>query len=179
MIKIKDDAWVISDTHFGHANIIKYADRPFRSVEEMDNALIKNWNSVVGKQDQVLFLGDFSFAGCDKTLEYRNALNGDILFLLGNHDRTRLSAWMDRVSSHRIDHPIIYRDFFILSHEPIEWVSERIPILNIHGHEHEKTAYNLSNNHFNVSVEAIDYTPILLLEIIDKAYPFQNPIEYN
>ena len=51
--------WFIADTHFSHANIIKYAGRPFATVEEMDRALIENWNKCVGEDDQVLFLSDF------------------------------------------------------------------------------------------------------------------------
>lgn len=54
--------WFTSDTHFGHNNIMKFCQRPWKTVEEMDNALIQNWNSVVGENDIVFHLGDFAFA---------------------------------------------------------------------------------------------------------------------
>ena len=51
----------ISDLHFGHNNILKYENRPFKNVEEMDKALIRNWNAVVGKNDEVYVLGDVRY----------------------------------------------------------------------------------------------------------------------
>lgn len=53
--------YLISDMHFGHPNIIKYENRPFSSVEEMDAAIMNNWNATVGKDDKVFILGDVSF----------------------------------------------------------------------------------------------------------------------
>jgi calcineurin-like phosphoesterase family protein len=90
------NTWFISDTHFGHANIIKYTGRPFKSVEEMDRVLIRNWNARVKLRDTVIFLGDFCFRNTaggkagegtsNKAEFYRRQLNGDIVFIRGNHD---------------------------------------------------------------------------------------------
>ena len=170
-MKIQNDAWILSDTHFGHSNIMKYANRPFTVVTQMDERLIENWNNTVGKKDQVIFLGDFAFAPTEETIKYRKRLNGKITILLGNHDRGRSVAWwLNAGFENVLSYPLVYKDFFILSHEPIEWVSDRLPVLNVHGHVHEKTAYNLENHHFNVSVEAIRYKPILLSYIIEQGY---------
>lgn len=71
-----------SDTHFSHTNIIKYCNRPFKSVEEMDEVLIANWNSVVKKTDQVFHLGDFGY-----NYKIAQRLNGHKHLIWGNHDR--------------------------------------------------------------------------------------------
>lgn len=78
--------WVTSDTHFNHANIIKYCNRPFSSVEEMNETIIANWNKVVSQGDTVYHLGDFALG--DKSLipDFIRRLNGHISFIMGNHD---------------------------------------------------------------------------------------------
>ena len=170
-MQIRDDAWIISDTHFRHEHIIQYAGRPFSCVSEMDDAMVSNWNSAVGKDGQVVFLGDFSLAPGGVVKSFRKALNGKIILFLGNHDRSHsVKWWLDAGFESVIEYPIIYKNFFILSHEPVDWISERLPVLNIHGHIHEKTIYNLQNNHYNVSVENINYTPVRLQDILNKGY---------
>ena len=74
-----------SDTHFGHANIIKFCNRPFKNVEEMNQKLIENWNSVVGPNDLVFHLGDFAFGGQPLWRYIREQLNGNIILIKGNH----------------------------------------------------------------------------------------------
>ena len=81
-----DKVFFTSDTHFGHNNIIKYCGRPFNSIEEMDETIINNWDSVVGKDDYIFHLGDFCFGGADKWKYYLNQLNGKKYLILGNHD---------------------------------------------------------------------------------------------
>lgn len=75
-----------SDTHFYHKNSIEYCNRPFKDVEEMNEGLIANWNSVVGDDDQIFHLGDFSFAGPEKTEEVVARLKGKKHLIRGNHD---------------------------------------------------------------------------------------------
>lgn len=79
-----------SDTHFGHANIIRFCKRPFENVEEMNEVLIENWNKVVSKDDTVFHLGDFAFGGSSVWNSIIPRLNGHINLIIGNHDRKNL-----------------------------------------------------------------------------------------
>lgn len=79
-----------SDTHFGHANIIRFCKRPFENVEEMNEVLIENWNKVVSDDDTVFHLGDFAFGGSNVWKEIIPRLKGHINLIIGNHDRKNL-----------------------------------------------------------------------------------------
>lgn len=77
--------WFTSDTHFYHTNIIQYCNRPYSSVEEMNEALVTNWNEVVAPTDTVYHLGDFSLAARPVEL-FTPRLNGTKILVPGNHD---------------------------------------------------------------------------------------------
>lgn len=79
--------WFTSDTHFGHARIIELSNRRFGSVDEMNEALVDNWNSVVKPEDTVYHLGDFNLGKFDESIEYAGLLNGHKILVTGNHDR--------------------------------------------------------------------------------------------
>jgi len=76
-----------SDTHFGHERIIELSNRPFRNVAEMNQALIDNWNSVVGPDDHVYHLGDVALGSFFESMECLTRLNGTKTLVVGNHDR--------------------------------------------------------------------------------------------
>lgn len=75
-----------SDTHFNHANIIKFCNRPFKDVKQMNDMMIANWNSVIGKDDTVFHLGDFCLGGAAEWTKILDRLNGKIYLIMGNHD---------------------------------------------------------------------------------------------
>lgn len=79
--------WFTSDLHFGHANVIKYCNRPFSDVNEMNNALIDNWNEVVEDTDTVFILGDLVMGKIAETLPLVKKLRGIKYLVPGNHDR--------------------------------------------------------------------------------------------
>ena len=80
-----------SDPHYHHANIMKYCSRPFTSVEEMDEELIKRWNSVVTKSDTIYILGDLIFTKDPaEAVRITTQLNGKIILIKGNHDHSNI-----------------------------------------------------------------------------------------
>lgn len=81
-----ENIYFTSDTHFGHEGIINFCDRPFASIEDMDEALISNWNEKVPEDGIVFHLGDFAWGGAPKYKEYLSRLNGEIILIRGNHD---------------------------------------------------------------------------------------------
>lgn len=81
-----------ADTHFFHRNIIKYSSRPFSSVEDMHENLITQWNGVVGKNDIIYHLGDFSLGSPERTAEVLERLNGVKYLCIGSHERSAMRA---------------------------------------------------------------------------------------
>ena len=165
---------VISDPHFNHTNIIPYSNRPFKSLREMDTAIIDNWNRVVSDDDVVLCLGDFCFGTKDNIPYYASKLNGHKILIKGNHDRSKslyLEAGFHNVMSEFIL-PIGQcnnKKAIMFSHKPRIGMSGNV--VNVHGHIHEQMldpAIFQLDNYFNASVENINYTPIDLQEIIKR-----------
>ena len=169
MLKIPDDinVWMISDTHFYHKRIIEYCERPFESIQEMNETLHNNWCEVVGDDDIVFFLGDFVM-GVGKMKneifkELYDSLPGHKRFLRGNHDEGVTSVKL-------IDEPYLieYKGKTItLYHYPS---NEFDTDFYIHGHIHSKTFRKFDpdcdKNIFNVNVESINYKPINLNTIL-------------
>lgn len=165
--------WFIADPHFDHKNIIKYCERPFNTVEEMNQTLIERWNSVVKKDDKVFVLGDFSLCQKENTIKYAKSLKGRKTLILGNHDRLTKSAYYEAGFDFISPYPILWNEFFILSHAP-KFTQENSVYTNIFGHIHNDPAYkDYSSNSFCVSVERINYTPINF-EIIRKTIKEEN-----
>lgn len=159
------DIWVISDTHFGHDNIIKYCERPFQDSKEMDERIVQNWNSVVKDGDIVYHLGDVYFGERGRSVLLSERLKGRKRLILGNHDSGKdqtLHRYFQKIEVWRM-----FPEFgLLLTHVPVHESSlERFDegalsskLLNIHGHIHNKEAP--SHNHQNVSVEMTNYTPV-------------------
>jgi len=152
MIKV----FFIADTHFNHKKIIEYENRPFQDIEEMNNKMIENWNSVVGRMDKVFMLGDFGFYDTSRLLD---KLKGFKILVMGNHDRRKsVKHWFESGFTEVSKYPILYNNW-LLSHEPVGTTIYK----NIYGHLHSKGWNN--EYRFCVSAEKINYTPINIEEI--------------
>lgn len=81
-----EQTFFTSDTHFNHANIIKFCNRPFKDVEQMNEVMIANWNNAISKDDTVFHLGDFCLGGEAEWTKILDRLNGKIYLIMGNHD---------------------------------------------------------------------------------------------
>ena len=124
-----------ADTHFDHANIIKWANRPFDSLEQMNNILLDNWNKTVKPHDIVYFLGDMAFG----TQHWIPRLNGNIIFIMGNHD-SKSKKYYNYPNLIRTEHLInkkIHSQRITMCHYPLaSWDKWRGGAWCLHGHSH-------------------------------------------
>ena len=164
----------VSDHHFGHSNILtfKRSDtntplREFASVEEMDEHMVKQHNSVVKPGDKVYFLGDVTMSRNLKGLEILGRLNGEKILIKGNHDLCSAKHYLEYFKDIRGSHQF---DGLILTHIPIHSDSLARWGCNVHGHLHSNqvtyvdhtTVGLIDPRYLCVCVEQINYTPISL-----------------
>ena len=170
--------YYISDTHFGHANIMKHSERPFFSVEEMDKAIIDGWNKYVRPDDEVYFLGDFCYKSANHNpLYYLEKLNGIKYLIVGNHDRGLLKDPKIRAQFEWIRDIETITDGnnkIVLCHYPlVEWNGYFRGVLHFYGHIHnnvENQAYKIMkniSNAYNVGADILDFAPRTLSEVIE------------
>lgn len=161
--------YFISDTHFNHTNVIKYCNRPFETAEEMNNEIIKRWNSVVKKDDIVWFLGDWGMGGRNQIKSCIEKLNGKIRMIYGNHDNLPLSFYQGCKNIEYVSkYPVVIKGMFILSHAPMENL-EGTGFFNIFGHIHTNEEYKTKTiNSQCVCVERQNYFPIRIEEFDNK-----------
>lgn len=179
--------YFISDLHFGHKNCLKFDNRPFNTIEEQDEELIKLWNETVGKNDDVYILGDISWYEGNKTFEIFSQLNGVKHWIKGNHDgkllkHNKLRALFVEITDYK-EVAIEDGKGIVLSHYPIPCFKNHFyGWYHLYGHVHsgfewevmEQTKTQLINtakkpcNMYNVGlmVPYMDYRPRTLQEII-------------
>lgn len=163
------NVFITADTHFGHELILKLENRPFTDTDIMNKELIKNWNSVVTPKDTVFHLGDVSFENKEKTTEIISKLNGKKILICGNHDISRSNKWwLDVGFSEVYRYPIVYNDFFILSHKPPMYYNEATAYFYIFGHVHSSEMYRtMTKQTACACVERWDYKPVPLTKILE------------
>jgi calcineurin-like phosphoesterase family protein len=168
--------WFTSDTHFGHKNIIRYADRPFKSVEQMDAMLIKNWNEVVDYDDDVYHLGDFSLTTPERTLRILEQLNGNIHLIKGNHEKSVLQksytkekfVWIKDYFELKVndtDAPGNLRTIVLLHYAMKVWNKSHHGAFHLYGHSHGSLPDDPKSLSFDVGVDSHNYRPISYEEV--------------
>lgn len=160
--------FLIADTHFFHQKILEFEKeaRPFSSVEEMNEAIVQNWNRVVTKRDTVWHLGDVCFGHADN-LSILDRLNGTKNLVMGNHDQHGVREYIKYFN--KIEAAKKY-DGYLLTHVPIHESQFYRFKGNVHGHLHSSNItvseyeppYQGGNDrrYVNVSCEQIGLTPI-------------------
>lgn len=161
--------WVWSDQHFYHKNIIEFSERPYESLEQMNEHLIANYNEYVGENDICIWVGDIGLKGTTILNELLSRCNGYKILVIGNHDfngkKLRKLAFDETHLIYTINYPDVNLVFTHYPMENIPW-----PWVNIHGHLHvfpnPDTGHLL---HINVNCEVQAYRPKLLDEIVIQA----------
>jgi len=179
--------WFVADLHWGHKNILRFTSRPYKDLEEMREAFVKNWNSVVRKQDRVYVLGDWSFDTVENTKKIMSRLHGDLILVAGNHDRNAdvmikmgfrnvIENDFIKIGGHKVylSHFPYYpswwsklKAFFKRQKLDTRFLHKRIVDdgnFLLHGHVHE--SYKFSGKQFNVGVDRNNYTPVSEEEVL-------------
>jgi len=175
-----------SDHHFGHANIIRYCDRPFSSTEEMEEEMSRKWNEIVGPKDIVYHLGDFTLGGLEDAMRYFSMLNGEVRILDGttHHD----SRWMDDAYSMakpigtKTNHVLTLSRMtvlervaevpIVLCHFPFAiWDRKHYGAIHLHGHSH--CQYQAPGRIMDVGVDCNDFYPVSLEQVLEKTLPIK------
>jgi calcineurin-like phosphoesterase family protein len=153
--------YTIADLHINHQRIIEYTSRPFENVQLMNKHIIDQWNKVVTDDDIILILGDFGFGSAECLTHIINCLHGYKVLIMGNHDKHKSITWWLNVGFNKVFKKKIIVENFIFSHEPTDTPPD---MLNYHGHIHNTQLQIQFSpiNHVCVSVECVNYTPILL-----------------
>jgi len=152
-----------ADEHYGHSNIIGYCDRPFATVEKMDEELIKRHNEVVGSEEVVFHLGDFTMKDSSEAEKYIKQLNGKPVFIKGSHDEN----WMEKNLFHtynEIWEGEIENHYIVLCHYAMRiWPRSHYNSWQLYGHSHGKFAG--TGKQMDVGVDTHNFYPYSLEEI--------------
>ncbi len=159
-----------ADTHFNHKNIIQYCNRPFDSIEEMDDVLVQNWNSAVTPKDDVYHLGDFIWGKGVQVTEFRKRLNGNIHLIVGNHDNVNYQNMNEYGKTHNLKSVTLRHDLkvggelIVLSHFCMRvWNKSHFNSWHAFGHSHGRL--DPIGKSWDVGVDNNNFKPISFDEL--------------
>ena len=167
-----------SDLHFCHDKPFLYTPRGFSNIDDHDETIIKNWNSIIADEDDVYLLGDLMLNDTEKGLEYIKQLKGKIHIIIGNHDtNTRIALYKTLANVVEVVYAtqIEYKNRkFYLSHYPMyanvrETLRYPTQVLySLHGHTHQNT--NFFNDMFfiyHVGLDSHNNCPVSIEQVIE------------
>lgn len=166
-----------SDLHFYHKNVIDYCSRPFETVEQMNETIVENWNSVVSPDDTVYVLGDVFFRLSATTELFLDRMNGTKHLIVGNHDMWYIKKPRFSGLFTGMNYRLVIEDegrMVVLSHCPLtEWEGMNEGWYHVYGHVHNnlsELAVEMSSkkNAFNAGVDVNDFTPQTLAQLIER-----------
>jgi len=155
-----------SDTHFGHANIIRYCNRPFSSVREMNECIIDKWNTKVSKDDSVYHIGDFGFGDPQSLKSILRQLNGKIYLIRGNHDKFQIVRDLGFQQVWPIREIKFNDQTIILCHYAMRvWNKSHRGAWQLYGHSHGTLPEDQNSLSFDVGVDANNFEPLSFDEV--------------
>ena len=136
-----------SDLHLGHANAIRFCDRPFSDVEEMNRTLIQNINDTISEKDELWILGDFAYKiNIEEARDLRRQIHCKYVHLVyGNHDRDYSGDHIFRSVQHYRELKTDYGKIVLFHYPIMEWHSAHYGSVHLHGHIHSTGEYNADN----------------------------------
>ena len=147
--------YITADPHFQHANIIKYCNRPFDNVDEMNETMITNWNSRVKPTDTIYIVGDLGFGDLNNILR---RLNGIKILILGSHDKSALQCPQYFAKISPLMEINVEGQAIILCHYSMRvWSKSHYNSWHLYGHSHGKLAG--AGKSFDVGVDSHNFFP--------------------
>jgi calcineurin-like phosphoesterase family protein len=166
-----------ADLHVFHKNIIKYARRPFNSVEEMNDTILNNWNSQVKPGDNVYILGDISFGHHEETEEFIKKLNGNLFLVRGNHDRilrgplTQYFEWVRDLAEILIpdnEHPHEKQKIILCHYAMKVWNQSHFGSWHCYGHSHGTMPDDPNSLSMDVGMDCNNFFPFSYEQIKER-----------
>ena len=172
--------YYISDLHLGHENIIKLTKRPFKTIKEMNEKLIQNWNKIVKDEDNIYIIGDLFYKSQDNIEFILSLLKGHKFLIIGNHDK----SWIDTIEKDKyfelVTEFLTFNDgqrMITLCHYPMVSFEGRF---HIHGHIHGNTndvfwpTLKKMDKVLNASVEVNNFCPVTFDQLLINNRNYKN-----
>jgi len=170
---MKPNIFFTSDHHFGHTNILKFCNRPFATIEEMNEELIKRWNEKIKPGDEVYHLGDFALTTNEAFKEIVDRLNGTIYLIVGNHEGSALNnrkrfKWIKEYFELKVqdeDCKNGVQRIILLHYAMRVWRGDYRGSWHLYGHSHNNLADKEDSLSFDIGVDCHHFYPLAYDEV--------------